>query len=161
MAHTNLNIPSYLHWAIIWCILLKEQSQCRWISFASSTELKSSSPFRRKLNQTKWNAKFFRKAQKIPALWSKFQDVTLACNDNQNIKTQKAISHVAGSFWEKHKHPHPFVGVRGGNLSCSLYLIWHFQPPPYCFTLHHTDHFLLVPLNFLRKKSPIPKTANT
>ena len=44
-AHTNPNIPSNLYWAKRWCILLEGQSQCTWISFTCSTELKSSSPF--------------------------------------------------------------------------------------------------------------------
>ena len=44
LAHTNQNIPSNLYWANIWCIFLKEQSQCPWISFTIPTELKSSSP---------------------------------------------------------------------------------------------------------------------
>ena len=43
-AHTNPNIPSNLYSAKIWCILLEQQSQCLWISFTSSTELKSSFP---------------------------------------------------------------------------------------------------------------------
>ena len=41
----NSNIPSKPYWAKIWCILLKQQSQGPWISFTSSTELKSSFPF--------------------------------------------------------------------------------------------------------------------
>ena len=44
-AHTNLNIPSNLFWAQIWCILLEERSKCTLISFTSITELTSSSPF--------------------------------------------------------------------------------------------------------------------
>ena len=44
LALTNPNIPSNLYWAKRWCILLEEQSQCTWISFTCSTELKSSSP---------------------------------------------------------------------------------------------------------------------
>ena len=39
----NPNIPSSIYWAKIWCILLEEQSECPWISFTSSTELKSRS----------------------------------------------------------------------------------------------------------------------
>ena len=44
-AHTNPNILSNPYWAKIWCILLEQRSQGQWISFTSSTELKSGFPF--------------------------------------------------------------------------------------------------------------------
>ena len=44
LAHTNPNIPSKLYRAKRWCILLEGRSQCTWIRFTSSSELKSSSP---------------------------------------------------------------------------------------------------------------------
>ena len=45
LVYRNINIPWNLYCGKIWCILLEGQSQFQWISFTSSTELKSSSPF--------------------------------------------------------------------------------------------------------------------
>ena len=53
LAQTIPNIPSNLYWAKKWCILLEGRSQCTWISFTCSTELKSSSPFQNfRVNKT-------------------------------------------------------------------------------------------------------------
>ena len=44
LVHTNLNEPSKLFWAKIWCIYLENQSKRPWIRISSPTDLKSSSP---------------------------------------------------------------------------------------------------------------------
>ena len=42
MAQANPNIPLNRYWTKIWCILLEQGIKYPWISFTSSTELKSS-----------------------------------------------------------------------------------------------------------------------
>ena len=47
-----------------------------------------------------------------------YRDVTLACDDNQNIQTHKtilvAVSQVEEGLKENNKHRHPLIDVRVG-----------------------------------------------
>ena len=73
----------------------------------------------KKMQENKSGDKVLQESQGSTALWPKFQDVTLECDDNLNIQTHKVIlvgvSHVAGSLQRKHQHPHLLVDVRRGD----------------------------------------------
>ena len=106
----------------------------------------------------------------------KFQDITLACNDNRNIQIHKvilvAMSHVHEGFKKRKKHPHPLVDLRGesapsapgsqeksihGIISC-LYIDYLKPTNPSMVKSHLT---YLWWINFARNIDYIAHTSTT